>query len=179
MCLIISNQSKVLKFYHWNVGYKNFLPHSNKLYNLVKQDQPYIFSVVDNSLPNNPGRLLVAKPNDQLKNVWYDIKIQYALEHYFKEYVFRSVKMGYHISQFSDEWSVKICFEIFKSRSDVATLPIFFKNEEIQMIGEYEIAVSQFGVPDHHFYVELCEYYEVKPKEEMINFLENLFKSYS
>ena len=179
MCLLFINQSKVLKFYHWNVGFKNFLPHSNKLYNLTKQNQPYIFSVVDNLLPDNPGRLLIAEPKDQLQDIWYNLTIQYALERQVKQYIFRSVKMGYHISQFSVEWSVQTCFELFKGRSNVAILPVFIKSEEIQMIGEYEIAVSQFGVPDHHFYVELCEYYEVKPKEEMINFLENLFKNYS
>jgi hypothetical protein len=178
MSLTISNQNKVLKYYGLLVGYKSFcvsfIDDLITLESFVVESFKYKFNLDTYAFTHT----LVVEPYNQEQGIFYTVQIY---PNFGKAYDFIKIergKLGYHIYPFPKEHNIEACFNTFCVKDDMATLPVIFEPENVQMIGNH-IVVDQFAIPDQDLYSEICNAYDVKPAEFLIEFLEKLFKSYS
>jgi hypothetical protein len=174
MCLSFSNQKKVLKYFGWFVGYKEFsisiVEGLVTLKPFIVENFEYKFKVIDNKL--------VAEPYNQEQKIYYTLNVYNNFKEAYDLEIERTAEIGYHIFQFSKNFNAKACFRIFYIGNTMAVLPVIFGEEHIQMIG-YDVVVEQFAIPNRDLYISLCELYYIKPEGEIIEFLEKLFESYS
>jgi hypothetical protein len=174
MCLTISSQKKVLKYFGWFVGYKNFCFSDIGDLIILKpyaiKNFEYKFRVI--------GDKLVAEPYNQKQGISYVLNIYNYLGTICDYEIEKTAELGFHIHQFDEELNVDDCFCIFNYAYNIATLPVIFSEENIQMIGS-DIVVDQYAIPNQDLYSEICKTYRIEPTEFLIEFLEKLFKSYS
>jgi len=173
MCLKIRNSDYcVLNYDGYNVGYKRFrINYQGKsiiLEPFIEECQ-YKFKKV--------GDLLIVEPHNREQNILLFLNIKNGGRYNFETSTTKEYKLGHHILQFPIEGSESEYFDIFNVENGIATLPVIFADENVQMVAE-KVVVDQFSIPNSRVYFQLCELYGVFPNKKVEKFLTELFKLY-
>jgi hypothetical protein len=178
MCFIVSNSSKVLLMLEGDlIAFKEFYVEIND--NGIKLMPSYIYGFEYNF--EKEGNFLVARENNQQQEVNFVINSKLPSGEIGEVIVSKKYDLGFHISMFDRLDNFEDCFKTFEignfEEEQIVWLPVVVEN--IQMIGLQSLVVERFKILDYQKYISLCNAYNMQPDEEVIEFLKDLFESYS
>jgi hypothetical protein len=127
------------------------------------------------------GKILFAKNNDCEQSVDLRLRVVEEFGREWRNFDYTTIKLniGYHCRQFVDGSGKKLFNEFGREYNRNIILPVIFEIDSLQMIGFGDIVVSQFGILDSKNYRALCKRFKVRPKASVVDFLNNLYKTYS